>query len=248
VPVFAGAEATALADGRAADRPAAVFTFTDRMTMVHDPKKLVDVTKKLEKHLENFKAKQKELSEGVAGVKKIVQDLDKLSKWDPAPKISAALKEFGLWRSVIDNTVESTVHLEQLVKSSKATKEYDMLYRKFAEAKKQYEQISEEFNEKFDAHQKKKGDKKAQMEYELALKAYERFSKTYADLLRETQDLVPSRAANTAIAMLKQTLPEAITNYKQALDQVLRLVGSSEALEMWRKKLEKAAEEAESEE
>ena len=207
-----------------------------------DPKKVVDATKKLESHLAKFETNQKEVIPKLAAAKKAMELMENLteateSKFKSAD-LTSVLKELVETRQSIGIAMG---HLGGLETKTKESKDFDMIYRRFLEVKKQCLQMKEEYDEKQQAAAKNKGDKKAQEAFELCAKAADKFWKSFEELSSKAENDLPAERMKGAVSLLNNALPALLADYKKALtDLVGRLssITTGEAiLTAWNKRL-----------
>lgn len=197
-----------------------------------DPKEVFNQSEKLAKHLENFEKRKLQYDADITKATKLMRELQGLSE--------SVLKSSAEQLKIVDELKVAVANglkdLEGLQVDVRKGGDFDMVYRRFLDARKAYRQIAEEFAEKSEKLRKNRGDTTAQKEFEIAEKALVKFGRQFSDLDVQSQSMMPSRTLQIAERVSSDLLRDLVD-----LDKALRVVYSktdNEALHKYSKRFE----------
>lgn len=184
-----------------------------------DPKTIVNQTEKLAKHLEAFEKRKTQYDADFAKAIKQLKEIESLT----ASVLKTAQEDIKRAEEARVNVARHLKSLEEMQTEVKKGGDFEMIYRRFLDAKKAYRLIIDEWGEKAEALQKAKNDKNAQKEFEIADKALHKVGVQFDELFRQSQDMLPSKTLKAAEWVASDLLKD-LDEYDRLMRAILKNV------------------------
>jgi len=185
--------------------------------MPEDPKELVSATEQIRKFLADFEKNQKTVVAEMDKAEKRLKDAN--AKGDQFLRnCEELIKALTESRSKFDGVLGKC---DEVKKTYTVNKEFDMIRRRFLEAEKAVQQVSEDWKEKLDAWQQNKADKQAKAAFEICDQALKKMVRSLAKLQDDSEQVIPAEMIKMA-RYFTDELPKYIDDYIAALNALMK--------------------------